>query len=114
MVSMSPLVTTGEGGCVAQDEVAIKVLKPFDVPNTFTPNGDGINDTWLIPNLVKYPDCKVQIFNRYGQVVYESHGYVKPWDGLFNGKPLPFGTYYYIIDTGVGGSVSKGYVTLIR
>ncbi|MGV3529167.1 MAG: PKD-like domain-containing protein [Flavisolibacter sp.] len=105
---------TGEGGCVAQDEVAIKVLKPFDVPNTFTPNGDGINDTWLIPNLAKYPDCKVQIFNRYGQVVYESHGYVKPWDGLFNGRPLPFGTYYYIIDTGVGGSVSKGYVTLIR
>jgi gliding motility-associated-like protein len=108
------ITVTGTGGCVSQDEIAIKVLKLFDVPNTFTPNGDGINDTWQIPNLAQYPNCKVLIFNRYGQIVYESVGYSQPWDGLMNGKNVPFGTYYYIIDTGTGSTPRKGFVTLIK
>ncbi|MGE5521410.1 MAG: PKD-like domain-containing protein, partial [Candidatus Dadabacteria bacterium] len=108
------LTVTGDAGCQAQDKVAIKVLKTFDVPNTFTPNGDGINDTWLIPNLAKYPNCKVLVFNRYGQAVFESIGYTKPWDAISNGKQVPFGTYYYIIDTGIGTPTLKGYITVIR
>jgi large repetitive protein len=108
------ITVTGEAGCQAQDRLAVRVLKPFDIPNTFTPNGDGVNDTWLIPNLEKYPSCKVLIFNRYGQGVFESTGYTKPWDGLSNGRNVPFGTYYYIIDTGIGNPQMKGYVTVIR
>jgi len=56
----------------------------------------------------------MQIFNRYGQLVFESKGYTKPWDGTMNGKQLPFGTYYYVIEPGNGRQPVTGYVTLIK
>ncbi|MFX6019440.1 gliding motility-associated C-terminal domain-containing protein, partial [Acinetobacter baumannii] len=64
----------------------------------FSPNGDGINDTWQIQYLhARNPQCVVQVFNRAGQMVFQSNGYAKPWDGRYQGNLLPFGTYYYII-----------------
>ncbi len=84
------------------------------MPNTFTPNNDGINDTWIIQNLADYPNVRVQVFNRYGQTVFESKGYTKPWDGTMNGKSLPFGTYYYVIEPGNGRKPVTGYVVLIK
>jgi gliding motility-associated-like protein len=101
-------------GCRNSGDIFIKVVKDFIVPNTFTPNGDGINDKWLIENLSLYPNHRVQVFNRYGQVLYDSKNYLTPWDGSFKGSPLPAGTYYYIIDLGGARSVKKGYVTLIK
>jgi gliding motility-associated-like protein len=92
------LTATGAGNCSAFDTVRITVLKPLLIPNAFSPNGDGINDTWQIPYLVDYPGHVVEVYNRYGQVVYRVVGYSKPWDGTINGKPLPVGVYYYIID----------------
>jgi gliding motility-associated-like protein len=59
----------------------------------------------------------VQVFNRYGQIVFESRGYTKPWDGTLggnNGKTLPFGTYYYVIEPGNGRKPVTGYVTLLK
>jgi len=80
------------------------VIKPVIVitsisilPNIFSPNGDGVHDQWTIPNLGNFPDCTVDIFNRYGQIVFHSTGYNPPWDGKIKGKPVPAGTYYYII-----------------
>lgn len=108
------LSVTGTGGCIFSDDVFVKVLKFPNVPNTFTPNNDGINDTWIIQNLADYPTVRVQVFNRYGQVVFESKGYTKPWDGTMNGKSLPFGTYYYVIEPGNGRKPVSGYVTLIK
>ncbi len=105
---------TSADGCHADDALFIKVVKDFIVPNTFTPNGDGINDTWRIENLSLYPNQHVQVFNRYGQVLYDSKNYNNPWDGSFKGKPLPSGTYYYIIDLGGARQAKKGYVTIIR
>jgi gliding motility-associated-like protein len=64
--------------------------------------------------LESYPDCKVQVFNRYGQIVFESKGYTVPWDGTKKGQPLPFGTYYYIIEPGSGLKPVTGYVTIIK
>jgi len=84
------------------------------VPNMFTPNGDGINDTWDIKNLSTYINCTVEIFNRYGAGVYFSNGYPIAWDGKYKGVELPVGTYYYIINTGSGGKAFSGYVTIIR
>lgn len=84
-----------------------------NIPNTFTPNGDGINDYWNIPGLDTYPNAKVNIFNRYGTPVFQSIGYAKPFDGTSNGKPLPVGVYYYII-TLKKGDVLSGNVTIIR
>jgi gliding motility-associated-like protein len=84
------------------------------IPNTFTPNGDGINDTWNIVNIEAYPDCTVNIFNRWGQKVYASVGYAKSWDGLYNNAPLPVSTYYYIIDLKNGTKAYSGDITIIR
>ncbi|MEP6675919.1 MAG: PKD domain-containing protein [Ferruginibacter sp.] len=108
------LTVTARGGCSASDIVFVKLLKFPVIPNTFTPNNDGINDFWSIDYLDTYPDNWVQVFNRYGQLVFESHGYAKPWDGTYKGKPLPIGTYYYIIEPKNGRAPLTGYVTIIK
>ncbi|AMR32840.1 hypothetical protein A0256_16145 [Mucilaginibacter sp. PAMC 26640] len=108
------LTVTSEDGCTAADEISVKVLKKLTIINTFTPNGDGVNDTWTIKYLETYPGNKVNIYNRYGEKVYSSVGYGNPWDGTYKGSNLPVGTYYYIIDPGNGVKVVSGSVTIIR
>jgi gliding motility-associated-like protein len=108
------LTATSSDGCVASDNVFIKVLKAPEVPNVFTPNGDGINDTWEIKYLDSYPNATIGIYNRYGQQVYKSKSYSKSWDGTYNNKPLPVGTYYYIINPGNGRRQLAGFVDLVR
>lgn len=83
------------------------------IPNAFTPNGDGINDTWNITNLNSYPKVTVEIMNRYGTRVYISSGYSAPWDGYSNGVPVPFGVYYYLIK-GIDNTSLSGYITVLR
>lgn len=108
------LTVTDPLGCVARDTTLVVVSPAIKVNNTFTPNGDGINDLWEITGLVAYTDATVDIFNRYGQKLFHSIGYPKAWDGTYNGKPVPSGVYYYIIDTKVNKQVLSGYVTVIR
>jgi len=84
------------------------------IPNTFTPNGDGINDYWDIKYLESYPKCTVAIYNRYGEKLYSSIGYPTPWDGTYKGSYLPSGAYYYIINLKNGSSVLSGWVAIIR
>ncbi len=84
------------------------------IPNAFTPNGDGVNDIWDIQALQGYPQCTVNIFNRYGAMVYSSIGYPKAWDGTYGGSALPVGTYYYIIDLKNGRKKLAGPVTILR
>ena len=108
------LTLTGIGGCSVSDTVFVKVLKSPLVPNAFSPNGDGINDTWRIQYLESYPGATIEVFNRYGQKVFESTGYTTEWDGFFNGSPLPVGTYYYIINPRNGRKTITGSVTIIR
>lgn len=108
------LTLTGIGGCSVSDTVFIKVLKSPVVPNAFSPNGDGINDTWRILYLESYPGATIEVFNRYGQKVFESTGYSTEWDGYFNGKILPIGTYYYIINPRNGRKTLTGSVSIIR
>jgi gliding motility-associated-like protein len=67
------------------------------IPNGFTPNGDGYNDTWEIPYLNNYPESTIKIFNRWGQELYSSNGNLNPWNGTYKGKDLPTADYYYII-----------------
>lgn len=116
-------IVTGTGKCVvnplvASNAITIK-LNPVNqckivIPNTFTPNGDGINDLWNITALLYYPDCSVTVFSRYGSVVYRSNGYAKPWDGTSGKNTLPTGVYYYVIDLKNGGKPMSGPVTLVR
>lgn len=108
------LTATNNDACSNTDIVFVRVLKTPLIPNAFSPNGDGINDVWQVTYLNSYPGCVVEIFNRNGQRVFQSTGYSKPWDGTFNGKPLPVGTYYYIIDTKRITKKLAGYVTLLK
>ncbi len=108
------LTITDELGCISQDQVFIKVLDALIVNNTFTPNGDGINDLWTINALETYPSVKVNVYNRYGDKVFHSDGYPQAWDGTNNGKAMPTGTYYYIIETGLEGIKYSGSITIIR
>ena len=117
----SPLTTTvytltvqSADGCVGMATVTVTVLLDITIPNTFTPNGDGVNDRWEIKNLKEYPDCTVKIFDRWGQQVYNSRGYYTAWDGTFNGKPVSFGTYYYVINLNNNTPPLGGWVAIIK
>lgn len=102
-------------GCGTQtDDVFIRVFKKVVIPNAFSPNNDGINDTWKIEALETYPESDMTIFNRYGQIVYHSKGYPKAWDGKLKGNPLPVGTYYYKIDLKNNLPVLSGWVLIIK
>jgi gliding motility-associated-like protein len=98
-------------------KVTVTVEAPgVTVPNTFTPNNDGINDIWGVSGLGQYPGTEVSVFNRSGYRVYHSIDYSSPFDGRINGAALPSGTYYYIIDTkkpGCTGGIT-GSLTIIR
>lgn len=107
-------VTERESKCVSTDTVKIFLLNAVDVPNTFTPNGDGINDKWEIASLGAYPKCVVEVYNTAGQQVYRTRGYISAWDGKSKGRELPAGTYYYVIDYGTGDPKKAGYVTILR
>ena len=101
-------------GCVVTDRVKVKVLDDITVPNAFSPNGDGINDLWNLENIDSYPGATVEIFNRYGERVFNSQGYARSFDGTFSGKVLPVGTYYYLIRPNNGRKQKSGALTLIR
>ena len=104
-------------GCIGTDSAMVVVTIPgvtIIVPNTFTPNGDGQNDTWDIKYISSYPNCNVRIFNRWGQPVFSSIGYGIAWDGTYKGARLPAGTYYYLIDLKNDSQLLSGFVLIVR
>jgi len=113
------LTATNKGVCsntVSLGKLVLRYDVTVFIPNTFTPNNDGINDFFgvKITNLKNY---RIQIFNRYGTQLYESKDIEKKWDGFYNGQPVPVGTYYYVI-TAVSLNEDPlkeaGYVTVLR
>lgn len=107
-------VTFTDGPCVVTDEITVFVLTDLNVPNVFTPNGDMINDLWEIPALDTFDDCEIKVYNRWGNLVFESIGYDTPWDGTYNGNPVGVSVFYYTIDLKNGEPVRKGSVTVTR
>lgn len=112
------LTVTSPQGCIATDQMTLTVV-PYCVKpmNAFTPNGDGINDRWLITDGNCLISVRAQVFNRYGSRVFESPNYDNTWDGTYKGKPLPDGTYYYVLEfVLLNGKrqVLKGDVTILR
>jgi gliding motility-associated-like protein len=112
------LTVKATDGCTASDDVTVNVVpycvKPMEA---FTPNGDGINDLWLVTTGSCLKQAKVDVFNRYGTKVYHSEDYKNNWNGTYEGKPLPDGTYYFIITYTLinGKSVYlRGNVTILR
>ena len=86
----------------------------LDIPSGFTPNDDGVNDTWNIENLSRYEDILVAIYSRTGLKVFESNNYLKEWDGYYKGNMVPVGTYFYLININKFEKVFKGTVTVLR
>jgi gliding motility-associated-like protein len=92
------------------------------IPTAFTPDGDGVNEEWVIPNLDKqYPKNSVRIYNRWGSLLFEHDSSTdgayatKPWDGTFKGDAMPVGSYYYIIDFNtIDNKSEKGIVTIVN
>lgn len=113
------LIATDELGCAAADTALIKMEELCDkLPNVITPNNDGFNDTWFIPEAQSNNEVSVQIFNRWGQRIFTVDGYDNStgWDGTNdNGDEVAHGTYYFIIDLGTTDSKPlKGHITVIR
>lgn len=106
-------VTTQLNDCSYSDDVFVEVNRPISPPNTITPNGDGINDTWEIFGINDYPQATVSIYDRWGQRVFNSVGYKEPFDG----KGLPTATYYWVIKLSQLEGVSEpytGFLTLVN
>jgi gliding motility-associated-like protein len=106
-------VFSGKGCETARDSVLVKVYQQLYVPNAFSPNGDGINDTWFIETLKAYPGAEVKVFNRLGQKIFDNNGQNISWDGKFKGELQNAGIYVYLIDLKNNGPVIKGKVLLI-
>lgn len=92
------VTVTDINGCVASDTMHVHIYPEVVIPNGFSPNSDGKNDTWMLDNIIQFPDCEVEVYNRWGEQLFYSKGYTVPWDGKYRGKDLPVGTYYYIIN----------------
>lgn len=102
-------------GCASSsDDVFIKVYEKLIIPNSFSPNGDGINDIWNITAIDTYANPKVKIMNRYGQLMFQSDGYGKPWDGKRGNEDVPAGVYYYMVYLEPGLKPLTGSLLVIR
>jgi gliding motility-associated-like protein len=111
-------VSDATNRCSSSDEVTIIVERPIRIPNAITVNGDGQNDVWDIENMSSFPNAVVEVYNRWGTLVWKSVGYDKMWDGTNyrNGEVLPDGTYFYIIilNSTKFPDPYKGYIQVIR
>ncbi len=109
-------LSAGAGGCADADQVTVTVRPPIRIPNAFTPNGDGHDDTWQIEFIDQFPDNTVSVFNRWGNRVFSTQNYSRAneWRGDINGQPAPVGTYYYVIVTkGPLGRSYSGPITIL-
>jgi gliding motility-associated-like protein len=107
---------TNEYGCDEKDSVFIDVIYDLKVYNVFSPNGDGINDYFEIDHAEIFPEMRVEIYSRWGDLLYSTKGYDSGsrWDGTTRGTEAPVGTYYYIIIPFSGARPVTGNVTIIR
>ncbi|SFW61207.1 Ig-like domain-containing protein [Chitinophaga sancti] len=110
------VTVTDNKGCVNEGAMTITVVNEFkiDATNLLTPNGDGVNDKWIINDLSRYPNNDLTIYDRSGRVVYRTKNYSNNWDATYNGSPLAEGTYYYILKADGYNTPAKGFISIIR
>jgi gliding motility-associated-like protein len=111
------VVVTNSFGYQATVPVLLTVIVDYKlVPNNLvTPNGDGVNDRWVIPNIDMYPDNEVMVYDKAGRAVFAKRGYNNEWDGTVNGKKLKEDAYFYVIKFNKDGALPiRGYVSIVR
>jgi gliding motility-associated-like protein len=107
------VVVTDSLGCTLSETVVVEpTIGCFFIADALTPNGDGYNDEWVVGGLEFFPDAEVSVFNRYGQLLFNSVGYQEPWNGRYNNAPLPVADYYYVIEFSNGNEPITGTVTI--
>lgn len=113
----SYLVTVRDGfDCeyILEDIMVTDAMDCIEIPNSFTPNGDGKNDMWNV-NLTKYNNAILKVFSRWGRLVYETTSLEIHWDGRsMGGEDLPANTYYYILEINGGEMTQNGPITILR
>ncbi len=98
----------------AEAEISVEVISTHEnILHLFTPNSDGFNDFWEIPDLESYGKCDVKVYNRWGKLVFSSRDYHNEWDGTSDGVNLPAAAYYFIIKSETAGTI-KGTVNIVR
>ncbi|MEM9831467.1 MAG: gliding motility-associated C-terminal domain-containing protein [Bacteroidota bacterium] len=111
-------ITSSQGLDSIQDTVFVQAIDcsdvPLEIPSAFTPNGDGFNDYWELPNAGIFSSVQVAIYDRFGKSIFESSNYQNDWDGTYRGKELPAGSYYYSIVVPRELQEYTGTVTLLR
>ena len=112
-ISISAVGTIGD--CSVNAPVFVHILSPLSIYNALTPNGDNIDDTWTITGIDRpvFEAAVVSVFDRWGQQVFKSLGYRSPWDGTNNGKYLPTGAYYYVIELNAYNLYIPPYVGIV-
>ena len=120
----SPAITTvyqlvvSNGHCTASATEKVEVFYDLQLPNAFTPNGDGINDLFRVPPSIPANIKRLSIFDRWGALVFSTEDSMHGWDGTFKGRAQPAGTYVWMveyIDPIVKRTIlKKGTVELIR
>jgi gliding motility-associated-like protein len=109
------VVCTDANGCRASASITLDDPMPLEMPNGFTPNGDGSNDNFIVHGIESYTDNLLTVFNRWGNIVYQKKNYFNEWNGFNNsGNELPDGTYFVILEINGGDLVLKGYVEMKR
>lgn len=86
----------------------------FTIDKYFTPNNDGFNDIWIIPEMKKYPDSNMKIFDRYGKLLKMLDAENSGWNGIFNGAELPADDYWYVLKVEDSKPEIRGHFSLKR
>jgi len=100
-------------GCDTATVFVTVLCSNLQIFQAFSPNGDGKNEAFKINGLQNYPNHHLTIYNRWGELVYETTNYLSNWEGTYKDKKLPDGTYFYLLDLG-DGQMKKGYVVILR
>jgi gliding motility-associated-like protein len=106
------VMVTDANTCEFSDTIQITLI--VDMPNFFTPNNDGYNDTWIPKIFYHYPEAQVKIFNRYGKLLASYRGSDPGWDGTYNGRPVEPDSYWYVVDLKNGIKPLTGSITIKR
>lgn len=107
-------ITLSDLTAVTMESLGKEAYSDLIANNMITPNGDGVNDTWIVKNIHLYPNNELKIYDREGRIVFNMIGYDNTWGGTFNGNALPEDSYYYVLYFDSGKAKRSGFISIVR